>query len=199
MFSDLGKHIKTVHQTRQRDSNKNSVAQLDYICYACDMEFDDRQQLRAHELATHKTINYTYNCDQCCQDFTYKEELDAHIETHYNENKKYLCPYCDAGFPYSNGLRNHLVKHIDSNGSENSVTEIPTNKTEYSPIRSSEQFDQLFADLENIPKDADSVYIEHNVEDNYQVRFTADVVKNTSLPLGSLVEEDPKVDIELNK
>lgn len=163
------------------------------------MGFDDRQQLRAHELAAHKTINDTYYCDQCCKDFTYKEELDAHVETHYNENQKYLCPYCDAGFPYSNGLRNHLVKHIESNGSDNSVTDISTNKIEYSPIRSSEQIDQLFADLENISEDANDVYTEHNVKDNYQVGFSTDVVKNTSLPLGSLVDKDPKVDIELNK
>lgn len=164
------------------------------------MEFDDQQQLRAHELAAHKTINYTYNCEQCCQDFAYKEELEAHTETHYNENKKYLCPYCDAGFPYSNGLRNHLIKHIDLNNSEHSVTDTPTNQIEYSPIRSSEQFDQLFADLENISEDADDVYIEQDIEDDdYKVRFTKDIVKNTSLPLDSLVDGDPKVEIGLNQ
>ncbi|VVC26399.1 Hypothetical protein CINCED_3A013954 [Cinara cedri] len=198
VFPDLGKHIRTVHQTHPRDFNKNNINQLNFNCYSCDMEFDDQQQLRAHELAAHKSINYVYNCEQCCQDFLYKEELEAHIETHYNENKKYLCPYCDAGFPYSNGLKNHLVKHIDLNGSENSTSDVATNQIEHSPIRpiKSEQLDQLFADLEHISDDCDEVYVEQDVDDKYQVRFaTNDVVKSE---LDSLVDEDTNVDIEFN-
>lgn len=149
VFPDLGKHIKTVHQN---DLNKNKVN-----CFKCDMEFDTKQHLHAHELHVHRPI-YSYTCEHCFKDFTHKKDLETHMETHYSVSKKYLCPYCDVGFSHSNGLRTHLVKHIGLSNLENSAFEVPECKIEYSPTRPPEQLDQLFEELNNISNDVDDAY-----------------------------------------
>lgn len=161
------------------------------------MQFDIKQQLRAHEMSAHKPIG-TYTCEHCFEDFPNKEQLETHIETHYNESMKYLCPYCDAGFPHSNGLRTHLIKHIGFNSPENNSTfEMPSSQTDYSPTRTPEHLDQLFAELDHISEEVDEVYIEQVSDDNYEVKFVKDNEDNTSLKLDSLL--DHKIDIELKK
>lgn len=196
VFQDLGKHIRTFHH---RIMNKNIVHDLNYHCNKCDMGFNIKQQLRAHELSAHK-LNYTYNCEHCFKNFTHREDLERHIETHYSDSMKYLCPYCDTGFPHSNGLRTHLVKHIDFSNPENMAIELPANhKIEYSPTRPPEQLDELFAELDHISDDASSVYIEHDDEDNYRVRFSNDDDDSTSLPVDLPLDQDNKSDLELNK
>lgn len=196
VFPDLGKHLKTVHQ---KDLNKYKVNHSSYNCDKCNMEFDIKQQLRAHELAAHNPT-YTYTCEHCFRDFSFREDLEKHIETHYNDSMKYLCPYCDAGFPHSNGLRTHLVKHFGVNNLEPSGLEIPTNQMEYSPTRPPEQLDQLFADFNNISEDTNEVYIEQVANDNYRFMFTND---NEDKTLSSLefvtVEENHTIDLEVKK
>lgn len=194
VFPDLGKHIKTVHQN---SLNQNKADHLDYHCYKCNMTFDIKQQLRAHELSAHKPV-YTYTCEHCLEEFSYKEHLEAHLETHCNDSIKYLCPYCDAGFPHSNGLRAHLVKHIGLNGTESSAFEMPSSQIEYSPMRPPEQLDQLFAELDNISDNVHDVYIEKLADDNYQVGFKAkDNENNTKSPLDLLLNNEHQIDVEL--
>lgn len=178
VFPDLGKHIKTVHQD---NLNKNKV----------------KQKLHKHELPSHKPM-YTYTCEHCLEDFSYRKHLEAHLETHFSGNMKYLCPYCDAGFPHSNGLRTHLVKHIDLNSTESSTFEIPSSQIEYSPTRPPEPLDQLFAELDNISENINDVCTEQVANDNYQVRFENDE-NNPSSPLDLLLNENHNIDIELNK
>lgn len=195
VFQDLGKHIRTFHKSSM---DKNIVHDLNYHCDKCDMDFDIKQQLRAHELSAHKP-NDTYKCEHCFKDFTYRKDLEKHIETHYGDSMKYLCPYCDTGFPHSNGLRTHLVKHIGVSSPENMAIETPSNnKIEYSPTRPPEQLDELFAELDHISDDASIVYIEHDDEDNYRVRFSKDN-DSTSLPLDPLIDKDNQIDLVLNK
>jgi len=169
VFPDLGKHLKTVHQN---DLNKNKANNLKYHCYKCDLEFDIKQQLLAHEFSAHKQM-YAYTCEHCFKYFNHKEDFQIHSETHFSETMKYLCPYCDAGFPYSNGLRTHLIKHIDLNY-DNSDFEIPASQIEFSPTRPPEQLDQLFAELSNISEDVNEVYIARVTDDNYQVQYSKD-------------------------
>lgn len=196
VYPDLGKHIKIVHQN---NLNKNKVNHLKYHCHKCDMTFDIKQQLLAHELSAHKPI-YIYTCEHCLEDFSYSEHLEAHLETHFNDSMKYLCPYCDAGFPHSNGLRTHLVEHIEVNSTESSAFEIPSSQMEYSPTRSPEKLDELFAELDTISENVDDIYIEQVAGDNYQVRFAKNDDNNTSSSLDLLLnEDDHNIDIELNK
>lgn len=196
VFPDLGKHLRTVHQS---DLNKYKVNRLSYHCYKCNMEFDIKQQLRAHEMAAHNPT-YTYTCEHCFKDFYYREDLEEHIETHCNDSMKYLCPYCDAGFPHSNGLRTHLVKHFGVNSPETSVLEILSNQIEYSPTRPPEQLDQLFAELDNMSENADEVYIEEVSDDNFHVKFTKDNEDNILSPLDMVtIEENHKANLNINK
>lgn len=134
------------------------------------MEFNIIQQLRAHELAAHQSVN-TYTCEQCLKYFSCQEDLETHNEFHCSDNMKYLCPYCDTGFPDSNGLRTHLISHIGSNSPEYSISE-PVYKVEYSPTRPPEQLDVLFSELDNISENVGEVYIKQEEDDNsYQVTY----------------------------
>ncbi|XP_025417965.1 zinc finger protein 91-like isoform X3 [Sipha flava] len=193
VFPDLGKHIRTVHQN---DLNKNKGSHLQYNCFKCDMKFDTKQHLHAHDLHAHKPI-YSHTCEHCYKDFTYKADLETHMETHFNDSKKYLCPYCDVGFSHSNGLRTHLVKHIGSSTPENSAFEIPDCKIEYSPTRPPEQLDQLFEELNNISNDVDDVYNDQVSDDNYRVKLANEETNKLSI-INSLTTENLNIDKELN-
>lgn len=194
VFPDLGEHIKTVHQN---DLIKNKVNT--HCCTKCGMEFDIKQQLRAHELSAHKSA-CTYTCEYCLKYFLCKEDLDTHVELHYSDIMKYLCPYCDVGFPNSNGLRTHLINHIGYDSPEYSTPETPVHQIEYSPTRPPEQFEQLFYELDNVSEDVDDVYIEKVDEDNYQVSFVGDGEDNTSSQINLLINDDHTIiDTELNK
>lgn len=193
VFPDLDKHVRTVHQN---DLNKKK--NLNYHCFKCNMEFDIKQQLRAHEMSAHKPI-YAYTCEHCFDNFPNKEQLEIHIEAHYSDSMKYLCPYCDAGFPHSNGLRTHLIKHIGFNSAKsNSTLEIPSSQIDYSPTRTPEQLDQLFAEFDHISEEVDEVYVEEVADEDYEVKFEKDDEDTASSPLDSLLD-DHKIDIELNK
>lgn len=195
VFPDLGKHLRTVHKS---DLNKYKVNRSKFHCYKCNMEFDIKQQLRAHEMAAHNPT-YIYTCEHCFKDFDYKEDLEEHSKTRCNISMKYLCPYCDVGFPHSNGLRTHLVKHFGINSPETSILEIPSNQIEYSPTRPSEQLDQLFAELDNTSENTDEVFIEEVSDDNFQLSFTKDDEDMLS-PLDlDTIEETHTIDLEINK
>lgn len=201
VFPDLGKHLKIVHQN---DLNKNKFNHLKYRCYKCDMEFNIKQQLLAHELSAHKNM-YTFNCELCSKGFSHRESLETHIETHYSDGMKYLCPYCDAGFPHSNGLRTHLVKHIGFNSHENTTHELLTSPIEFSPSRSPEHLDQLFTELNHISEDTNKVFVEQVADDNCRVRFSMnneEILDNTEIassPLDSLLNKSPNINIDLNE
>lgn len=198
VFPDLGKHLRTVHQS---DFKKKKLNHLKYHCPKCNMKFDHQQQLKAHELSAHK-LSDIHTCEYCFKDFNLKGELEEHIETHFNENMKYLCPYCDSGFSNSKGLKTHLVKHIGFNSSENSTSEVQDNQIEYSPTKPAEQLNHSFEDLNNISDDVHEVYVEKVTDDNYRVRFTNDHEdnENISSPLeDSLMDEDDQINIKLNK
>lgn len=198
VFPDLGKHIRTVHNNELNKNKVNKwVDNLKFHCYKCNMEFDIKQQLRAHELSAHKHT-YEYNCDHCFKEFAFKEDLKTHVETHHNDSMKYLCPYCDAGFRYSNGLRTHLVKHISINNSDNSIIEIPDSPKELSSTRLPEHLNQLFTELDKVSEHADEIFIEQESDDNYRVDFRKDSEDNTSLQLNSLIDKNHKIDSELN-
>lgn len=196
VFPDLGKHISTVHQN---NFNKNKLNRPNYQCHKCDMKFDIKQQLHAHKLSAHNSID-TNTYEHCFKDFAHREEIENNNETH-SDGMKYLCPYCDAGFSHSKGLKTHLVKHISLNNTENSSSEVQNSQIEYSPSRPPEQLDQLFEEINNISNDVDDVYIEQVTDDNYRVRFTNNNEdnENISSPLDSLLDEDDKIGIELNK
>lgn len=197
VFPDLGKHIRTVHQNNFK---KNKLNHLNYHCHKCDMEFEMKQQLRAHELSTHKPID-TNTYEHCFKDLPHKEEIENYSETHDSDSMKYLCPYCDAGFSHSKGLKTHLVKHMSFNNTENSISEVQSSQVEYSPSRPPEQLDQLFEEINNISNDVDNVYIERITDDNYRVRFknNNEDNENISSPLDPLIDEDNKIGIEFNK
>ncbi|XP_022169110.1 zinc finger protein 43-like isoform X2 [Myzus persicae] len=192
VFPDLGEHIRTVHQN---DLAKNKVNT--FCCTTCGIEFDIKQQLRAHELSAHKSAN-VYTCEHCLKLFSCKEDLDTHIETHYSDIMKYLCPYCDAGFPNSNGLRTHLINHIGYDSPEYSTSETPVYQIEYSPTRPPEKLDQLISELDNVPEDIDDVYIEQVDDDNYQVSFRKGDEDNASSQINLLIDDKHEVDTELN-
>lgn len=192
VFPDLGEHIRTVHHS---DLTRNKVNI--HRCTICGMEFDIKQQLRAHELSAHKST-YTHTCEHCFKYFLYKEDLETHIESHCGDIK-YLCPYCDAGFPNSNGLRTHLISHIGFDNPEYSTLETPVNQIEYSPTRPPEQFDRLFSELDNVSGDGDNVYIEQVYDNNYQVSFFKDNEDNASSQIDLLTDDGYEIDTELNK
>jgi len=192
VFPDLGEHIRTVHHS---DLTRNKVNI--HRCTICGMEFDIKQQLRAHELSAHKSTN-THTCEHCLKYFLCKEDLETHIESHCGD-MKYLCPYCDAGFSNSNGLRTHLISHIGFDSPEYSTSETPVNQIEYSPTRPPEQFDHLFSELDNISEDGDNVYIEQVDDNNYQVSFFKDNVDNASSQIDLLTDDGYEIDTELNK
>lgn len=193
VFPDLGKHIKTVHKN---DLAKNKV--ISYCCTKCGMEFDIKQQLRAHELSAHKSSD-TYTCEHCLKYFSNKQDLDTHIESHYSDLMKYLCPYCDTGFPNSNGLRTHLITHIGYDSPEYSTSETPIHQIEYSPTRPPEQFEQLFSELDNVSEDIDNVYIEQVDDSNYKVSFVKGDEDNASLQINLPIDDGHEVDTEINK
>lgn len=199
VFSDLEKHIRTVHQD-DFINTEDQRSDLNFHCYKCGMEFDIEQNLHAHILSAHESID-TYNCEHCFKDFDRREELDRHNETHHSNRMKYLCPYCDAGFPHSKGLKTHLIKHIGCNSPENSTSEVQDSQMEYSPTRPPEQLDQLFEELNNISDVVDEVYVKRSTDGNYRVRFTNDDEdnENISSQMESIVNEDHKIDIAINK
>lgn len=161
------------------------------------MEFDIKQQLRAHELSAHKSA-CTYTCEYCLKYFLYKEDLDTHVESHYSDTMKYLCPYCDAGFPNSNGLRTHLINHIGYDSPEYSTPETPVYQIEYSPTRPPEQFDQLFSELDNVSDHVDDIFIEKVDDENYQVSFVKSDKDSASSQINLLNDNDHTFDTELN-
>ncbi|KAF0759161.1 Uncharacterized protein FWK35_00013155 [Aphis craccivora] len=191
VFPDLGEHIRTVHHS---DLTRNKVNI--HRCTICGMEFDIKQQLRAHELSAHKST-YTHTCEHCLKYFLCKEDLETHIESHCGD-MKYLCPYCDAGFPNSNGLRTHLISHIGFDSPEYSTSETPVNQIEYSPTRPPEKFDHLFSELDNVSEDGENVYIEQVDDNNYQVSFFKDNEDNASSQIDLLTDDGYEIDTELN-
>jgi len=193
VFPDLGEHLRTVHQN---DLIKNKVNT--HRCTKCGMEFDIKQQLRAHEFSAHKSAS-SHTCEYCLKYFVCTEDLDTHVESHYSDFMKYLCPYCDVGFPDSNGLRTHLINHIGYNSPDYSTPETPVSEIEYSPTRSPEQFEQLFSEFDNVSEDVDDVYIEQVDEDKYQVTFVEDGEDNASSQINLLIDDDHTIDTELNK
>lgn len=191
VFSDLGEHIRTVHQNNLSKYKANI-----YCCTKCGMKFDVKQQLQAHELSAHKSA-YTNTCEHCHKYFLCKEDLDTHIESH-SDIMKYLCPYCDAGFPNSNGLRTHLINHIGYDSPEYSTSETPVEPIEYSPTRPPEQFDRLFSEIDDVSEDVDDIYIELVDDNNYQVSFIKSNEDNASSQLNLRIDDAHKIDTKLN-
>lgn len=194
VFPDLGEHIRTVHRN---DLTKNKVNA--HRCAKCGMEFDIKQQLRAHEFSAHTSAYTSYTCEHCLKYFLSKEDLETHIESHFSDIMKYLCPYCDAGFPNSNGLRTHLINHIGFDSPEYTTSETPVYQIEYSPTRPPEQFDQLFSELNNVSENIDEVYVEQVDDNNYQVSFLKDDDFKASSQTNLPIDDSHEFDTELNK
>ena len=92
-FSNLRKHIKTVH-------TKN------YKCNICAKEFSLQCRLKKHT----KNFHENYTCDYCGKTISGALYLKRHIDKHNYDNgpKNHKCDTCGKSFSKNSYLQSHI-------------------------------------------------------------------------------------------
>ena len=88
-------HYRTIHKGH-KDENINS----NYICYYCDISFQNENNLTEHGLEKHV-------CDICCKKFKQTSHLRRHIKDVHEKIKDFMCDYCSKRFKNNAAVKRH--------------------------------------------------------------------------------------------
>ena len=97
--SNLGAHIKTIHQRNQFDNK------IKYQCNICGNDYKQKKYLKTHIQAVHQKISF--DCKVCGYKATRKGNLIIHIRS-LHEGVKYPCVTCNFKAASKASLRNRL-------------------------------------------------------------------------------------------
>lgn len=84
-LNDIKPYMKIPYKIKQiqkvLDEHKNGW-NGEYQCSLCDLVYSSPQGRRRHEKKVHITNNVFYKCNQCGNEYEYKDSLNRHIKTH---------------------------------------------------------------------------------------------------------------------
>lgn len=131
-YSDLKKHVKSVHQTDSYyifccnskfwdvEVDEHMLYHINrdaFKCHDCDKLYLSGKRLNAHQEKFHEPENPTVFCEVCNRGFKTNFYLLDHLRKHYNTHphlklpinpRKYECEFCDRAF--SNEIQRN--KHV---------------------------------------------------------------------------------------
>ncbi|GFS16760.1 zinc finger protein 416 [Elysia marginata] len=97
------------------------ISQL--ACHFCGREFDIKKTrtLRAHIEEVHVLGDCGYMCGLCCEEFSSRKAVEAHMSTFHRTPSPLGCGVCGETFRIRNMLLKHLDSHIQAEIDNNKV------------------------------------------------------------------------------
>ncbi|KAM9439557.1 zinc finger E-box-binding homeobox 1 isoform 1-T1 [Clarias gariepinus] len=120
---DIPKEEQSTPEGGVHDENGTSdeISQL-YSCPYCSRRYKRHTSLKDHIKLHHEKNKEDFSCSLCSYTFTYRTQLDRHMNTHKNGrdqsmvshsggNRKFKCTECSKAFKYKHHLKEHLRIH----------------------------------------------------------------------------------------
>ncbi|KAF7692632.1 zinc finger E-box-binding homeobox 1 isoform X2 [Silurus meridionalis] len=120
---DIPEEEQSIPERGVHDENgtPDEFSQL-HSCPYCSRGYKRHTSLKEHIKLRHEKSKDDFNCSLCSYTFTYRTQLDRHMNAHKNGreermvshsggNRKFKCTVCSKAFKYKHHLKEHLRIH----------------------------------------------------------------------------------------